>query len=53
MKIKNNEELDQWLFHHAVILDNTLVAVKNEQGQNDHWVDTETGEKIKVVYEDE
>lgn len=48
MKIVNKEELDKWLFHHVVTLEHDAIAVKDDQGRNEYWEDTETGEIMKV-----
>ena len=49
-KILNSEELDEWIWHHAQVLQNVVDSVKDEKGKNIKWVDRVTGEFIDVVY---
>ena len=54
MKIKNNSELDKWLFEHACVLRHMCNGVKGEiEGEikNIAFVDTVTGERIDLIYD--
>lgn len=59
MKILNSEELGEWIFEHANRLGHRCVGesgmVLSKDGVrhllNIAWIDTQTGEKIKILYD--
>lgn len=51
MEVKNSEEIDSWLWHHAQVLGNQCDSIKNEDGLNIAWEDTIANERIDIIYE--
>lgn len=52
--IKNNEEIEKWIFHHAYELNHKCDAVRGMVGKermNIAFVDTVTKERIDFKYE--
>ena len=53
--MKNSDEIDAWLFEHAVIQGHTCVGIKeniNGEWVNVAWRDIQTGEKIECNFGD-
>ncbi len=54
MKIKNIDEVDNWLWEHAYVMGHTCTGIKNKIGLDDvniAYIDEDTHEKIDIEYE--
>ena len=51
LKCVNSEEVDAWLWHHCQVLGNIADGIKDDRGINVEWLDRNTGESIKILWE--
>lgn len=49
-RVENKEEVDGWLFEHSVVMGHTCYGVKDESCKNKLFIDSVTGEEVKLVY---
>ncbi len=52
-RITNPKAIDNWIWHHTMVLHNSVVSIKDDAGRNVKWRDTTTNETIDVLYKEE